>query len=102
MRPAGMALAANESLPITDKISLFLHFLRLMSALVSISSSHNFSLGTRIVCESVSISMPKKVIRVVGPTHFSVLILMPRWEHTDFDVSSVCLQQLLLAGPANK
>ena len=43
MRPAGMALAANESLPIIDKISLFLHFLRLMIALVSISSSLNFS-----------------------------------------------------------
>ena len=65
--PDGITLAANESLPIRDKSSHFVHFLRPFQNSNICSNSSRFSDGRLTFIVIVSISIPRKTKQVVGP-----------------------------------
>ena len=69
--PGGITLEANESFPIKGKRSLFVHFFKIDHFCIIATRVDNLSSGnlSDIVCESISI--PRKVRFVDGPTIFS-------------------------------
>ena len=69
--PDGITLAANESLPIRDKCSRFVHFLRPVQKSNNGINSSSFSEGRLTAIVIVSINMPRKTKLVVGPIIFS-------------------------------
>ena len=74
IRPAGMTLAAKESLPIRDKSSLFVvFFLVVFHCRNNDVSASNLSWGRRSSIAAVSRRMPRNVITVVGPSIFLLL-----------------------------
>ena len=71
-RPAGTTLAANESFPMSDRSFLFVT-LRLPSHdLVRDEISCSLSGGNLSCCREESRTMPRNVMQVAGPSHFSV------------------------------
>ena len=68
IRPDGITLEANESFPINESRSLLVHFFK-FDHFCTISDSLSSGNLSDIVCESISI--PRNVSLVSGPTIFS-------------------------------
>ena len=71
-RPAGTTLAANESFPMSDRSSLFVTLHSPSHELVRDEISCSLSAGNLSCCREESRTMPKKVMQVAEPSHFSV------------------------------
>ena len=81
-RPAGTTLAAKDSFPMRDRSSLLVA-LRLPSHdLIRDEISCSFSGGNLSCCREESRTMPRKVMQVAGPSHFSVATGIPIASHT--------------------
>ena len=65
MRPAGIAFAANVSLPIRDSRLRFVHFVCLENCCNPARKLVSLSCGKLMVCCNLSISTPRNVIVVV-------------------------------------
>ena len=81
-RPAGTTLAAKDSFPMRDRSSLLVA-LRLPSHdLIRDEMSCSFFGGNLSCCSEESRTMPRKVMQVAGPSHFSVATGIPITSHT--------------------
>ena len=70
-RPAGTALAAKASLPMSESSCRFVVFLHCSQSVNSSRISFNFVLGSRICWRTESSSRPRKVRMVAGPSTLS-------------------------------
>ena len=81
MRPAGTTLQANDSLPMRESNSLFIHFLRCINDSTSSRIKDLRSSEMLDVMVLVSITIPKNVIWVLGGITFSAFDLMTKVQH---------------------
>ena len=90
-RPAGTALAANDSFPMRDSRARLEALVRHDHSCSSVRSSSSLVGGSRICCRSESSSSPRKVRVVAGPSTLSMA--------TGIDTQALThLQQLLEVG----
>ena len=71
MRPAGITFAAKASLPMRERSSRLVHLCLERKALRSERREESLSCGTHAIWATVSSSMPKNVMQVVGEVCFS-------------------------------
>ena len=91
--PNGITLAANESLPIRDKSSHFLHFLQPVQNSNNGSNSSSFSDGRLTAIVIVSFNIPRKTKQVVVPIILSGARGIPNNAKTCF-IISICSPHL--------
>ena len=85
IRPDGTTFEANESFPISERSSFFVHFF--FTVHVSSSETRLVSLSSGNLNDNVSefISIPRNVICVIGPTIFSGANGTPSELNNDID-----------------
>ena len=69
VRPDEITLAAKDNLPIKDKNSLLMHFLRLSQKARLDSNSDSLSVGSFTHISKVTIDIPRNTRAVVGPAN---------------------------------
>ena len=81
-RPAGTALAAKASLPMSESSALLVVFLRWSQCVNSMTISSSFAFGSLICLRIESSSKPRKISVVAGPSTLSIATGKPSSLHT--------------------
>ena len=102
MRPAGMMRQPKDSLPIRESSSRLRHLLQVDQYCNEASNSDSLSSGKDDSMEVVSITIPRKTRRVVGPSSLSGARGMPNWEAKRTIVWTLSAQTAEFAGPTVK
>ena len=102
MQPAGTTLQANESLPTRESNWCFVHFFQVLNDCSSSNINDLHSSDMLAVIFSVSITIPKNVILVVGGTTFSSFTgALICWQRVSMDFR-FCWHTRECGGPAVK
>ena len=101
-RPDGTTLAANDSLPISDRRSLFVVLCFPSQDLIKRVISCSLSGGNRSCWSAMSMVMPRNVMVVAGPSSLSKATGIPSFSHTLSMVSVDSLQVGCPGGPARR
>ena len=91
-------MQAKDSLPMMDSNSRLVHFFEVLNA--RIADSNDDFRSEEILASIVIVSSTRKVMRVVGPSTFSVFIGAPIWLQSDNMWAKLCWHVLELGGPA--
>lgn len=92
----------KDSFPMRERSSFLVHFLRRSQKGRKDVISSYFSCVMLIVLSCESISIPRYVIFVDGPSSLSRAIGMPRWWNTAIIVSSSACAVMMSAGLTSK
>ena len=101
-RPAGMASAAKERLPMRDSREHFVDLVRVAHSRSSVRISLSLLGGSQIYCRVESISRPRKVRVVAGPSTLSIATGIPRRLQTCRSCRRCSVQVGESGGPATK
>ena len=93
-------MQANDSLPMMDSNSRLVHFFEVLNARIADSNDDFRSEEILASIVIVSSTIPRKVMRVVGPSTFSVFIGAPIRLQSDNMWAKLCWHVLELGGPA--
>ena len=102
IRPDGITFEANESLPISERSSLFVHFLTSDHFFRTETKAVNLSSGNLNDMVLESISIPRNVRAVNGPKVFLGAKGTPRLLNKDIVVSISSIHWCEDGGPAKK